>query len=147
MATRKKKTTTKKTTAKATTRRKTKAKTSSRKTTKRKSRRSKRRSAVKSLGRELLDTLEAILDLREVTVDPDRSKELRDMQKRLSGAASKLIEANLEANTERYREAREALTDAAGDVRDATKGLLAVVDAVAAVGRAITLLDGLARAA
>lgn len=144
MATRKK--TTKKKTAKKTTRRK--AKTSSRKTTtKRKSRRSKRRSAVKSLGRELLDTLEAILDLREVTVDPDRSKELRAMQKRLSGAASKLIEANLEANTERYREAREALTDAASDVRDATKGLLAVVDAVAAVGRAIKLLDGLARVA
>ncbi len=134
--------------AKATSKRKTKTtrKTSAASTRKTKASRKKaRRGAVRSLGRELLDTLEAILDLREATSDPDRSRELRKLQKELSSAASALIEANLEANTERYREAREGLVAAAADVRDATKGLTAVVTAITGVGKAIKLLERLAK--
>jgi chromosome segregation ATPase len=91
----------------------------------------------KTLGRQLLDMLEQHQELLINTRDPKRCKELEDQRSALLKKIGALVDANLDAATEEYKEATAAVEEASEKVRNAIQGLESVVKAIEAVSKVV----------
>jgi len=94
----------------------------------------------KKLGRQLLETLDSLTALIEVTHDPERLKELNQQSTKLSKQIGQLVEARLDSASAEYLEATRGLVAASAAIRQAMKGIDSVVNAIAAVSQAIDLV-------
>lgn len=94
----------------------------------------------RSLGQQLLDTVENIIELMEHTQDPDRLKELNKQRIALSDEARRLIDVSLDTASADYRAATSALEQASDMLREAIKGLESVKSAILKAGKALKLV-------
>lgn len=101
----------------------------------------------KSLGQQLLDTIEDIIELMEHTQDLDRLKELNAKRVALSSEARRLIDASLDTSTAAYREAVVGLEVASASLREAIRGLESVKNAILMAAKAAVLVAKVGAAA
>jgi hypothetical protein len=94
----------------------------------------------RSLGQQLLDTVENIIELMEHTQDPDRLKELNKQRIALLDEARRLIDVSLDTASADYRAATSALEQASDMLREAIKGLESVKSAILKAAKALELV-------
>src|SRR5437879_1714284 len=98
------------------------------------------------LGASLLDTMEDVVSLIEVTHDPDRLDELDELRVKLSKQISVLIDVHLDAAADEYKAATQGLQQASSTIDDAIKGLESVANAIVSAGKALDLVAKVAAA-
>jgi chromosome segregation ATPase len=98
----------------------------------------------KPLGRRLLQTLDEITALIEVTHDPERLNELEKLSSKLTHQIGALVETNLNSASAEYQAATRGLADASAQIQSAMKGLDSVVNAIASISKALDLVAELA---
>ena len=94
----------------------------------------------KSLGRQMLKTLDDLTDLMAATTDPDRTKELMSQYLKLRAELGELIDKNLDQASREYLAARKGLRDASAQIRLAIKGMESVAHAIGTVAKVVELV-------
>ncbi len=94
----------------------------------------------RTLGRDMLTLYDEMTDLIDTTADAERRAELRVQQDALWDQIARLVETNLDAGDQRYRDAVAGLQDAITQTRAAIKGLESIVSVVQIAARTVALL-------
>ena len=96
-----------------------------------------------TLGRELLNALEAVTSLIPKAVSPQDLNNLRAMRARLIEQIGTLIDTNLDRSSQEYRAATSGLQGASASIRSAISGMESVAKAVETLAKGLDLVSRL----
>ena len=96
-----------------------------------------------TLGRELLNALEAVNGLIPKAVSPQDLNNLRTIRARLSEQIGTLVDTNLNRASQEYRAATSGLQVASASIRSAISGMESVVKAVETLTKTLDLVTRL----
>jgi hypothetical protein len=97
-----------------------------------------------SLGQQLADTGDAIVELILATEDRNEKKKLREQLAIISDTTDKLIRANVNSDTEQYLAVTDSLNAANEKIKAATEDLAKVADSIVQIAKVIETLGKLA---
>jgi len=96
-----------------------------------------------TLGRELLNALEAVNGLILKPASPQAREDLRNTRARLIEQIGALVDANLDRASQDYQRATGGLQAASGSIRSAISGMESVAQAVETLAKALDLVSRL----
>ena len=99
-----------------------------------------------TLGEELARASDGILELILNTPELERKKELREQLTKILELTAKLVEANVQKDTEEYRAAAAGLSEANTEIEEAKEDLGKVAETIKKITKAIDLIGKLAAA-
>ena len=97
-----------------------------------------------SLGEQLGNLSDGILELILESDDIDAKKKLREQLNKVLGLTGKLVDANVDKATNKYQQATNDLNKANDAIRDALNDLEKVADTITKIAKAIDKITELA---
>jgi len=97
----------------------------------------------KTLGRELATLYDQLNELEETTKDPARLEEINEQQDALFDQIAGLVEATLDQNDQKYKDATASMAAASAAVAKAIAGLESIVSAIKMVATAVDAVSKL----
>ena len=93
-----------------------------------------------TLGRELLNALQAVNDLILKPASPQDREQLSQTRARLIEQIGALVDTNLDRASQDYQRATKGLQAASGSIRSAIGGMQSVAQAVETLAKALDLV-------